>query len=709
MKDLKKYRGPAHNRKLFSRREVLKLAGVTGLLAALPVSLVQKTFATQVAKAGVATQHSYLKYPDWIEEARIHGLSVPGISVDPIRMNIELDRAIEQGANVIEADSRLSDYLSDEAFATEMQLIEETTKLIHERGLKVVWYIPSLEVITPNGRLRKDTIARLHPDWLQLSLDRKRRGVFYGQKEFWVGPNDESAWMCPNSPFREWYKDRLRQMAQTGVDGIWLDVPLFGLIIARWGCACPHCQEKFEGQTGLKFPKKFDVTDIRFWRYIQWRHETLTEFIEDCNKAIESGNPDTITIAEVVALDHLGALEWGTEGSSMVNNFVVWEVDGTSETTAMADASYDDWMSQYNIYKYCRGATMDRPSWAFCYGYSDSDAQLVMAGAIAAQNNPYELRVPKMTTTVGMEFRGLMYNWIKNYSKGIFKSKSIAPAIVLYSERNRDFLDATHEGGMVISEKPPLRNRQWLGTKAGTPLNLEYMGDYRGLSIFLFQHQIPADIYPFSRVNVDLLRNYRVIVLPYMATLTEDEKKMLLQAVHDGATLIVSGTRPGKWDEEGRPRKKSLWADILGDAKDDLVTRTVGKGRICFWKNRVGRKYLKTHGKKITTPLLSWFKDAGIEPWVNEKLPVVVQPYIYEHQIIIHVLNYSWIGKLGNQPKRLSLELSIPWDFSQNVGKIIQSEPQWDATKTLSFSERGKKMVIPIEVGINCIIVINLK
>ncbi|MEA1948306.1 MAG: twin-arginine translocation signal domain-containing protein [Thermodesulfobacteriota bacterium] len=707
MKEKENSIGPRHQKVYFNRRDFLKATGMAGIMALLPSLHVRKVFAVPPVQKGTGVKLSGAKYPDWIAEARIFGFPVSGVKVDRQRMEMELDRAIAQGANVLEADSRLSDYLTEEDFVMELQLIKDTTKLAHERGLKVVWYYPSLEVITPNGRFRKDTIGRLHPDWLQLSFDRERRGVFYGQKVFWVEPNDESAWMCPNSPYREWYNNRLKQLSKTGVDGLWLDVPLLGLVVAKWGCACNYCREKFARQTGLEFPIKFDVSDKRFWRYLQWRHETLTEFVEECKKAINSVDPNVITIAEVVSLDHLGATEWGTEGSSMKNNFIVWEEDGSSETTAMADASYDDWMAQYNIYKYCRGATMDRPSWAFCYGYNDADSQLVMAGAIAAQNNPYELRVPKMTTSVGMEFRGMMYNWIAKYSKHIFRSQPIAQVAVLYSERNRDFLDALYKGGMVVSASPPMRDRQWLGMKEGTPLTLDYIGDYRGLSIFLFQHQIPADIFPMSRVSEDLIGNYKVLVLPYMAIITEAEKEMLLKAVLNGSTLIVSGPKPGHWDEFGTQRKESLWKDILGDNKDKIVTLTLGQGRICFWQDLVGQKYIKTHDDGISRPLLSWIKDAGVLPWTTGKVPVVIQPYVFQQQMIIHVLNYSWIGKISNQPKRFSLELSVPWDMSQKVEKIIQSEPQWSMPKELTFSKDGNRLVIPLEVGINAIVTIS--
>ena len=84
------------------------------------------------------TRNGGTQYPDWIAEARIHGLPITGLTVDTVKMGIDLDRALAQGANVIEADSRLSDYLDEADFDTELSLITESVKQIHAKGLKVV-------------------------------------------------------------------------------------------------------------------------------------------------------------------------------------------------------------------------------------------------------------------------------------------------------------------------------------------------------------------------------------------------------------------------------------------------------------------------------------------------------------------------------------------------------------------------------------------
>ena len=83
-------------------------------MALLPSSLVRKVLAAPTGSKGITSRLSSAGYPDWIAEARIFGLPISGTKVDPFKMEIDLDRAIAQGANVVEADSRLSDYLSEE-------------------------------------------------------------------------------------------------------------------------------------------------------------------------------------------------------------------------------------------------------------------------------------------------------------------------------------------------------------------------------------------------------------------------------------------------------------------------------------------------------------------------------------------------------------------------------------------------------------------
>ena len=406
---------------------------------------------------------------------------------------------------------------------------------------------------------------------------------------------------------------------------------------------------------------------------------------------VEKANSGTQVIAEMGAFDHTDATFLGAEARGLKNTLVAWNVKAISEETGMAGASYDEWIALYNIYTCCRGTMTDNPSWLYCYGHDKADAQLVVASAIAAQNNPYALSVSTLASSAETSFRDIYFNWIKIYSKQIFHSVSAASVAVIYSERNRDFLDIKSQDEMPVSSDNP-----------------EYLEDYRGLSAFFYQYQIPADIYPFSRVDEALLARYSVLVLPFMASISKDEKLMLLGAVRNGATLILTGNEQGLWDDRMTKREHSLWYALVGESEEKETMVHYGRGKLFFWKEAVGKKYFENQNSELTDKLFAMINQAGVDSWLKTKQPVVIQPYVYQQQLVIHVLNYSWVGRLSHQPNRLSIELSIPWQGKLDPINIVQTEPDWENIKVLAFKQVNNRLLIPLNIGINALVLIDL-
>jgi hypothetical protein len=674
---------------LITRRGFLSLSGKIGVAATLPLFAGKNANATSSNEKGI---QQYKKRAgnnaSWIAEARIGELSLLG-GFDKNGLNTELSLLVKQGVSIVKVDSGFSHSLSKSELSKEIQRVKEVTKIIQSHGLKVMWYTPAFKVITKNGVYQLDSFARTHADWLQVSFDGKDRGVSYGEKGFQAEENDEVAWLCPCSPYRQWVKKKLQILAKTGVDGIWLDV--FGQMGVEFPCSCHYCQKKFTTQTGFAFHTQYDATDQSFWKYVSWRHKIITRFLSECKAVVRKASPNTVVIAEMGALDHTDPTYLGAEAIGLKETLVVWNVTAISEQTGMAGASYDEWIALHNIYKCCQGTTRDNLSWVYCYGHQEADAQLVVASAIAAQNNPYALSLPSTSSSVGLDFREAYFHWIQSYSKQIFQSVSVAPVAVLYSERNRDFLDINARDNMPVSSDAP-----------------EYLEDYRGLSTFLYQHQIPTDVYPFSRVDDALLARYSVLVLPFMASISKDEKLMLLSAVRNGATLILTGTEQGLWDDRMTRRDNSLWDGILGGAEDKEVIVRYGRGRLFFWKEAVGQRYLETRDSELRNKLIGMIHQAGVGRWLTTKQPVVVQPYRYQQQMVIHLLNYSWVGEINNQSNRISIELSIPWELKDKPVKITQTEPGWSEEKVLSFKKVNDKVVISVEIGINALVLIDL-
>ncbi len=109
-------------------------------------------------------------FSSWAKTAKLGGAAVfTGMTQQ--EMDQVLSDMVAQKVTVIEADSDLSNYLTDAQFEQELTLMRNFSDEAHKRGLRVVWYYPSLEVVTVNGKNIDQTMAKEHLDWVQIGLD----------------------------------------------------------------------------------------------------------------------------------------------------------------------------------------------------------------------------------------------------------------------------------------------------------------------------------------------------------------------------------------------------------------------------------------------------------------------------------------------------------------------------------------------------------
>jgi len=659
------------------------------------------------------TECSWAQSPQWFRHARIAGLSVSGINITDTTMIDWINELQVQGVTAIEADSVLSDYLKKKDFAQQVEIVTRFVKLAHERNMRVVWYIPALEVITANGVFVKESMAREHLDWVQLGFDRKTRAFFYGQKVFWVEPNDESAWMCPNGPYRQYLLDRLKTLAKTGLDALWLDVPILNLVIGRWACADTYCQTKFTQQTGMEFPRKIDFSDPSFFRFVTWRHETLTEFIQDCSRTIKSVAPEILLVAEIVSLDHMGSTIWGPDGTYLKDTHVVWEVDCISDTTGMADAQPIDWFSHMTVYKWCQSALAPKASWAFSYGWRPDDAQMVMANCLAAQINPYEVRVPKMTTTVGKRYRTRMFEWIARNSDSIFESESQAPVGIIYSSKSRDLVDGARSNAYFSTWSRPRRDYRWFASDMEeSVMNTEYISEYRGWAKFLIQNNIPFDIVPINKMSLNRLSQFHFLFLPQAATLEKSALELLMKWVRTGGTLAVTGPMSARYKPSGHRRKTSLWSRnfnkgvevtnlFLDQSQKNWRSTSVGKGKVIYWGKNVGKQYLSDDDPTVAQAALEWLTNRKIQPYLTQNQPIYLQTYRRKKETIVHAVHYGWHQDRTSTAKPLSVSFRIPLSQSSMVSRVLHTWPGEKSPRQIQFVRKDGSVQFEATVNIN--------
>lgn len=520
----------------------------------------------------------------WMAHARIGGADIH-LGMDARQVTEVFEKLRDQRVSVVEIDTDLSQYRTDVQFQKEVEFMDCAACIAHNLGLRTAAYYPSLEVITENGENTSHTMYKDHPDWIQVGIGGEPN-VFYGSAEFWVPEADESAWMCPSSPYRDLYLDRITDLAGAGLDVIWVDVPLYMDTGTKWPGAGPHSAAEFRewslelglgGETGLEVPTVVDFDDSGFRAWIRWRHESLQEFIEDIYLAASEINPEIWIAVETFPMDYLDATDKGLDGLFRPEGdriTRVWEVDSVSNEFAMQYATPEDFGSKIAMFKWARAADRDRPSWVFSYGYKPLDAGVVMGAALATGNAPFEVRTPIMTESVEPDFRTQWFEFIRDRPDLLPGPIREARAGVWYSSASRDYLDygkGTSIYGLYVNTDPPLDDPDWWSSdESDSCTDKPHLGGWRGAANALIQLRAPfLPVLSPGDPSQDL-EGLSLLWLPSVMAIADYDIETIIDFVKEGGVLLATGNYPGQLDDWGNSRLINPLEDVLGPADDPV-------------------------------------------------------------------------------------------------------------------------------------------
>ncbi len=540
-----------------------------------------------------------LNVPVWVSEARIGGLDM-----DSEMLETEIDAILAerkaQNVSVLEVDSRLSDYLSDSEFDREVRFLDIVAEKAHVLGMKAVIYFPSLEVLTPNGQSSDHSMFKDHPEWVQHGLLDGKPNVFYGGKEIWVDEGTESAWMSPNTGYKEYFLKRVRKLAKTALDGIWIDVPVYLDTATKWPGAEPAAAQVFKewtiaqglaGGAGYEIPgqgpaelfantpeakaalftyQKELFKEPAFRAWVRWRHENLADFQEAVRVAGIEVNPAFVTIVEDFPVDNMDALTTGLDSSwrrGTKNMIRVYEIDSVSNRLAMQYSNDEDFDSKIAMNKFAVAAERENPVWVFSYGNEPKDASMVMAAAITVGANPFESKTPEMTVSAGFEFRTKWFKFIGEHLHELFSLKRHADVGIWYSSATRDYQDFIAGGtwGMYVTvDAPNVDAEWWADDELDSALIKPHLGGWRAASHSLTRMGIPYKPILTPGDPAEELKSIKTLWLPSAAAMSDVDVASIKEFVNNGGTLLATGTMPATMDELGTPRNTSALADVFG-------------------------------------------------------------------------------------------------------------------------------------------------
>jgi len=632
--------------------------------------------------------------PDWVKTARIANAE-PDVESDDAELNGIIALRKSENVSVLELDPGFSEYHNDAQYAARVNLIKNFTNKAHASGMKTVTYIPALEVNTVKGEILPNSMYKDHPDWIQKGFNGEP-AVFYGSQEDWVEPQMESAWMSPNSGYRSYFLNRIKQMAASGIDGIWIDVPVYyGISNESWGGNESGAITAFKqwasnnGFGNVTAPTKINWDDKNFKLWIKWRHVNLATFIDDVRKAAQSVNPNIVLIDEVFPVDNMDSTTTGLDQSWRIgndNHVNVWEVDSVSNTKAMKWSNQEDFINKITMYKWARGIDRENPSWGFSYGNEELDASLVMSAVVTAGVAPFESKTPGMTETVKSSFRKKWFGFIKDNDDTLLKQSRVANVGIWYSSTSRDYQDFKLGAGygMYNTYKSPNNDPDWWAQEfTDTPLGKPHLGGYRGAAYALSKLHVPYKIVAAPSQPSQELQDVQFLWLPSVAAISDTDAATIKNFVQKGGFVLATGTEPGVMDENGKLRNESIFKDLFNLTSGALPApraNQYGKGVAIYRSDILGKEFFPSDaGIELANENLSDLEqlvrihadDLLIVKPQNEGIHVEVsQPSTSKHYL--YMTNFSGLKlPLVTSPQNVDVQYHAPKGYEVASARVM--------------------------------------
>ncbi len=618
---------------------------------------------------------------DWIKYARIatpYDIHLNTFWEDYIR------RAVDSGANVILDWWLVSDGYT--GLLNYRESIEEARKRVsyikkYYPWLRYIVYMGPLELQTYNADMNRDgkpdkgvhTVLTDHPDWIQVGFSGKK-AVFYGVDDslpFWVQKTSEDAWVCPNNPqYRRLIRDVFTLLAETGIDGIWLDVPFlrsdFGENFKNeWACTCKFCREKFEEEEGVPFPDKVDWDNENFKRYIQFRYKETEEFIEFVNDTIKRVNPDIKLIVETPAAFTPFSTKCASNPADYKNisDLTVHELGGPVKNSQLFSRLY--FLSYMDFY-----SNVDkRPAWLLSYvfkkykGFKDL-YKLHGAEIVLFEMNPLTSGYEGMDCVVDENFRRVLFKWMEKYKRDVFGFiKNYSKVCVVFSRKTLDFIDR----GEYMSE-------------------YAYHDMFPGMLMLLNYLGIPHVV--LTEEEIKDIDRYDVAIFPSFLCVSEREKEIIEDFVKNGGKAIFTGYS-SLFDEYGNKLNDFRLKDLFGvnfTKIDERVYRNkYGEGEVIYipWTPEGDFIYtvspwypeLKVDLKKVQRIGEEFLEDTGIHKltdFITVESDGIVIPALFKRGSVysLRLLNFTGISQENSVPRRINVKIRFKLDEGMKVKKV---------------------------------------
>jgi hypothetical protein len=458
---------------------------------------------------------------NWTNYVRIGAYGLQSGNADHI-----VRGAQEDGVFGIEVDNdipgRYESFLNPQE---KLNAIRAVAEKAHAAGNRAFVYVAGTECITANADKTPHTLAKGHPDWLQRKITGEP-ATFGGGTAFWIAKGDEDVWVTPYAPaWRKTYMERVRQIAATGIDGIYVDIPYWMTHFDGWEDTWASFDDftvaAFQKQTGLDAKRELklgDFSDPNFRKWIEFRIQTMTDFMQEIDRNAKSVNPAIKTIPEIYPGIEEEAVRVGADVYSLypVVDAVAHEYEfGAGDHMASSRTPLDWFSYQVGMHSF-RAFAQGKATWILNYSW-DGDQKVdrreammnLAVSEIMAGANFWDAPGHSMAGSNDPPTRKKVFSWIKAHEKTFYTPRTpITPIGVYFSPQTRNLFAK------------------------------EFIASYRGILILLMQKHLEFQVVT-PRTLSDF--NGATLILPDVRIVSDSEKSSLRTYVGKNNSLLVTG------------------------------------------------------------------------------------------------------------------------------------------------------------------------
>ncbi len=370
-------------------------------------------------------------------------------------------------------------------------------------------------------------IADAHPDWIACDAE-GRPMPHWSRPEMWLA--------CTIGPYGFEHMSAVAReiVVRYGVDGVFAN---------RWSspamCYCPHCAADFREATGLELPPPDADRRGEPWRrYLAWKRDRLAALWDAYDAAVRSARPEARFIPNIGASGHLLDKETVARKSAML--FIddqgrsglrcPWSV-GRNGKQYRATFGRKPLIGLFSVGLETRYRWKDSVQ-------SEAELRVWVAGGIANGLRPMFCKF----AAVLHDRRWLdpverIFAWHGRHARYMRNERSLADVAMAYSQR-----------------------ADWLMPEAERRGAHEHAdGFYQAL----VEARVPFDMVYDGALSAEALAPYRVLVLPSIAFLSDEECDELRRFVAAGGSLVAT-YETSLYDGAGRRREDFGLADLFG-------------------------------------------------------------------------------------------------------------------------------------------------